>query len=100
MPSLCMCPMINSEADDIETVQHQFRNNTKDTHRADKKNTKQKGEQVNKRNDEHVTKKKNNFFHNKVEGVHMDLLQCGSSMTSFNFKVVDKMGCVERNATT
>ena len=84
--------MINSEADDIENVQHQFRNNTKDTHRADKENTKQKGE--------HVTKKKNNLFHNKVEGVHMDLLQCGSSMTSFNFKVVDKMGCVERNATT
>ena len=48
MPSLCMCPMINSEADDIENVQHQFKNNTKDTHRADNKNTKQKGEQVNK----------------------------------------------------
>ena len=58
MPSLCMCPMIDSEADDIENVQHQFKNNTKDTHRADKKNTKQKSEQVNKRNDEHVTKNK------------------------------------------
>ena len=44
--------MINSEADDIENVQHQFRNTTKDTHRADKKNTKQKSEQVNNRNDE------------------------------------------------
>ena len=53
-----MCPMINSEADHIENVQHQFRNTTKDTHRADKKNTKQKSEQVNNRNDEHVTKKK------------------------------------------
>jgi len=58
MPSLCMCPMIDSEADGIENVQHQFKNNTKDTHRADKKNTKQKSEQVNKRNDEHVTKNK------------------------------------------
>lgn len=46
------------EADDKENAQRQFKINTKDTHRADKKNkTKQKSEQVKKRNNEHVTKK-------------------------------------------
>ena len=84
------------EADDIENAQHQFKINTKDTHRADKKNkTKQKGEQVKKRNDEHVTKNQKKLFHDKVEGVHMDLLQCDSSMISFNFKVLDTMGYLE-----
>ena len=81
------------EADDIENAQQQFKINTKDTHRADKRNkTKQKGEQVKKRNDEHVTKKQKKLLHDKVEGVHMDLLQCDSSMISFNFKVLDTMG--------
>ena len=81
------------EADDIENAQQQFKINTKDTHRADKRNkTKQKGEQVKKRNDEHVTKKQKKLLHDKVEGVHMDLLQCDSSMISFNFKVPETMG--------
>ena len=74
------------EADDIENAQHQFKINTEDTHRADRKNqTKQKSKQVKKRNDEHVTKKQKKLFHDKVEGVHMDLLHCDSSMISFNF---------------
>lgn len=78
------------EADDIENAQQQFKINTKDTQRADKKNkTKGKGEQVKKRNDEHVTKKQKKLFHDKVKGVHMDLLQCDSSMISFNFKMLD-----------
>ena len=52
------------EADDIENAQHQFKINTKDTHRADKKNrTKQKVEQVKKRNDEQLTKKQKKLFH-------------------------------------
>lgn len=84
------------EADDIENAQHQFKINTKDTHRADRKNqTKQKSKQVKKRNDEHVSKKQNKLFHDKVEGVHMDLLHCDSSMISFNFKVLDTMGYLE-----
>ena len=84
------------EADDIENAQHQFKINTKDTHRADRKNqTKQKSKQVKKRNDEHVTKKQKKLFHDKVEGVHMDLLHCDSSMISFNFKVLDTMGHLE-----
>ena len=84
------------EADDIENAQHQFKINTKDTHRADRKNeTKPKRKQVKKRNDEHVTKKQKKLFHDKVEGVHMDLLHCDSSMISFNFKVLDTMGYLE-----
>lgn len=81
-----------------------------------KNRRKQKGEQVKKRNDEHVTKKQKKLFYEKVERVHMDLLQCDSSMISFNFKELDTLGYleeisnrnlpsarlpgVERNATT
>ena len=84
------------EADEIANAQHQFKINTKDTHRADRKNqTKQKNKQVNKRNDGHVTKKQKKLFHDKVEGVHMDLLHCDSSMISFTFKVLDTMGYLE-----
>ena len=84
------------EADDVENAQQQFKINTKDTHRADKKNqTKQKSKQVKRVNDGLVTKKQKILFHNKVEGVHMDLLHCDSSMTTFNFKVLDTMGYLE-----
>lgn len=86
----------NPEENDIENAHQQFRINTKDTHRADKKNrTKQKSKQVTKRNVSHVTKKQKKLFHDKVEGVHMDLLHCDSSMTSFTFKVLDTMGYLE-----
>ena len=57
--------------------------------------TKQKSEQFKKRNNEHVNKKQNKLFHDKVEGVHMDLLQCDSSTISFNFKVLDTMRYLE-----
>ena len=85
------------ETDDVENAQQQFKINTKDTHRADKKNqTKQKSKQVKKVKDGHVTKKKKKkLFHDKVEGVHMDLLHCDSSMTEFTFKVLDTMGYLE-----
>lgn len=84
------------ETDDVENAQQQFKINTKDTHRADKKNqTKQKSKQVKKVKDGHVTKKQKKLFHDKVEGVHMDLLHCDSSMTEFTFKVLDTMGYLE-----
>ena len=35
------------------------------------------------------------MFSKKVEGVHMDLLTCESSMRQFNFKILDTMGYVE-----
>lgn len=60
-----------------------------------KNRRKQKGEQVKKRNDEHVTKKQKKLFYEKVERVHMDLLQCDSSMISFNFKELDTLGYLE-----
>ena len=84
------------EADDIEDAQQQFKINTKDSHRADRKNqTKQKSKQVKNRNDGYVTKKQKKLFHDKVEGVHMDLLHCDSSMISFSFKKLDTMGYLE-----
>ena len=42
-----------------------------------------------------MTKKQKKLFHDKVEGVDRDLLHCDSSMTSFNFKVLDTMGYLE-----
>ena len=36
-----------------------------------------------------MTKKQKKFFHEGVEGVHIDLLHCDSSMDSFTFKVLD-----------
>jgi len=42
-----------------------------------------------------VTKKQNKLFQEKVEGVHMDLLHCDSSMISFTFKVLDTMEYLE-----
>ena len=83
-------------ADDFENAHDQFRINTEDNHRADKKNqTKKKGKQIKKKSDSHVTKKQRKLFHDKVEGVDMDSLHCDSSMTSFNFKVLDTMGYLE-----
>jgi len=56
------------EADDIANAQHQFKINTKDTHRADRKNqTKQKSKQIKKRNDGHVTKNKRNYSKTRLK---------------------------------
>lgn len=38
------------------------------------------------------------MFSKKVEGVHMDLLTCESSMRQFTFKILDTMGYVEEVA--
>lgn len=44
---------------------------------------------------DHANKMQKNLFSKKVEGVHMDLLTCESSLRQFTFKVLDTMGYIK-----
>ena len=78
----------------IQQAHDRFQINTRDSHRADKKKKVKRQKKTNGKRD-NANKKQKNMFSKKVEGVHMDLLTCESSMRQFTFKILDTMGYVE-----
>lgn len=67
-----------------ETVTGQIKRRRKE--RPQKKTSSKRG---------NANKLQKNLFSKKVEGVHMDLLTCESSVRQFTFKVLDTMGYIK-----
>jgi hypothetical protein len=76
----------------IEDVQDEYRVNTRDTHRSDKKKQGKNTSKAATKEKESANKKQINFFKKSVGGVSMDILEYTSSMTNFEFQVLDTMG--------
>ena len=77
----------------FEKPQSDYRVNTRDTHRADKRKAKKtsKGKVVTRE----VTNAQFRYFQKYVTNITIDLLEYKSSMSKFEFKVLDTMGCLE-----
>lgn len=80
--------------ENIQQAHDRFQINTRDSHRADKKKKEKRQKKTTGKRDK-ANKKQKNVFSKKVEGVHMDLLICESSIRQFTFKILDTMGYVE-----
>ena len=77
----------------FEKPQSDYRVNTRDSHRADKRKAKKtsKGKVVTRE----VTDAQFRYFEKYVTNITLDLLEYKSSMSKFEFKVLDTMGCLE-----
>ena len=78
----------------IQKAHDRFQINTRDSHRADKKKKEKRQKKTTGQRDK-ANEKQKNMFSKKVEGVHMDLLTCESSMRQFIFKILVTMSYVE-----
>ena len=84
-PSAVDLRLSDQEFETVENIQQahdRFKINTRDSHRADKKKKEKRQKKTTGKRD-YVSKKQKNVFRKKVEGVHMDLLTCESSMRQF-----------------
>ena len=77
----------------FEKPQSDYKVNTRDSHRADKRKAKKTSKE------KVVTKEVSNaqlrYFEKYVTNITLDLLEYKSSMSQFEFKVLDTMGCLE-----
>lgn len=80
---------------DIEMAQDEYRVNTRDTHRADKSRKAQLSNKGSQARNVSVSKNNLSFFKKYIEDVSMDVNECRSSMTNFQFKLLDTMGYVQ-----
>lgn len=79
----------------IGTAQLDFKVNTRDSHRSDKrKKASNISKAANKKTDS-VNKKQLKFFEKTVEGVSMDILEYKSDMALFQFRILDTMGYLQ-----
>ena len=76
----------------INMAQDNYRVNTRDTHRSDKKK-KAKSKVRPKTRCCHEAQVK--FFERSVEGVSMDIIEYKSEMASFEFRILDTMGYLQ-----
>ena len=76
----------------FETAQLDFRINTRDSHRSDKRKKASNNPNPPNREKDSATKKQLKLFEKTVEGVSMDILDY---MASFKFRILDTMGYLQ-----
>ena len=82
----------------IGVAQNAYRVNTSDTHRSDKRKRNQNNATAPTEERDAANKRQMKFFEKTVGGVSMDILECNSTMTKFEFHVLDTMGHLQRVA--
>ena len=75
----------------LGTAQLDYRVNTRDSHRSDKRKKSSNPKPPNQNKDS-ATKKQLKYFEKTVEGVSMDILDYRSDMASIMFRLLDTMG--------